>query len=283
MITKIIGDSCTDLTDEMKEEMGVVHVPLKITIGDETFIDDDNLDTLSLIDLMKKSPVMPVTACPSPEEYAEEYRKNDVNYVVTLSSELSGSYNSAMLAKDMVEKEDAGKRIHVFDSKSAAAAQVKIVFEIFKRLKSFDFDTMVREIDERIKNIRTMFVLQYIDYLLKAGRMSKLQGTLAGLLSIKPILGEDGTGNISLLDKRLGTKKALARLVELVAEKTKVIKKYADENDLIIITHCNCYERAVKVREELLQKCENVKKILIVPSKGISTVYGNDGGIIVSC
>ena len=283
MTTRIIADSGCDLTEELKERMNVVNVPLSIMLGDTSYIDDDNLDTKNLLKLMRENNLAPTTACPSPEDYAREFRKADVNYVITLSSQLSGSYNSAMLAKDMVLKEDASKKIHVFDSKSAAAGETKIACEIYDRLKSFDFEAMVKEIEERIKNIRTFFILQTLDYLMKAGRISKLAGSFAGLLSIKPIMGEDGNGNIISLDKCVGTKKAFERLYEIIAEKTKVIKKFANENDMLVITHCNCYEKALNVKENLLLKCENVKKILIVPSKGISTVYANDGGIVISC
>ena len=114
----LVADSSCDLTNEMRDEWGVKSVPLTLTLGEESFTDDDSLDLPDFMARMHACKARIGSAAPAPGSYAEAFGKDDA-FAVTLSSSLSGSYASAMSGKEIAE--EAGAKVHVFDSRSAAA------------------------------------------------------------------------------------------------------------------------------------------------------------------
>ena len=119
---KIIADSCCDLTAEMKSELNVSLVPLHLMLEDKEFIDDENLSILEYIEEMKKTPTAPRTACPSPEDFIKHFAGDEDNiFIVTLSQELSGTYNSAKVARD-IYLENHDKNIYVFSTAATFSA-----------------------------------------------------------------------------------------------------------------------------------------------------------------
>lgn len=274
---KIVGDSCCDLTDELKLKMNVEIVPLTIGVEDKTYIDDESLNTLELLKDMKKSSKTPKTSCPSPNDYIEAYNGDEDIYVVTLSSQLSGSYNSAVLAKELFLEDNGEKFIHVFDSKSASTGQSLIAMKIFELIEEgYKREDVVEKVDFYITKMNTFFILESLDNLIKAGRIGLLQGKLATILSIVPIMKSNSEGQIDLSEKVRGSKKALKRLVEVVGEQEVNL-----EERTLAITHCNCLEKAIEFKEEIA-KTYKLKDIQIFETHGISTVYANDGGLIIS-
>ena len=128
MTYQIIGDSCLDLTSGMREDARFGTVPLTLQVGDETVVDDESFNQAKFLAMVRACPQCPKTACPSPELFLERYRKagTDVVFVITLSCHLSGSYNSAMTAKQIYDEEQkAGTgpstRVEVIDSLSASS------------------------------------------------------------------------------------------------------------------------------------------------------------------
>ena len=132
MTYKIIGDSCLDLTEELKRDPRFQMVPLTLQVGAAQVVDDETFDQKAFIRMVKECPECPKTACPSPEIFKEAYEAADAEavFVITLSSHLSGSYNSAALAKQLYEEEmkekgiTSSKKIEVLDSESASAGQL---------------------------------------------------------------------------------------------------------------------------------------------------------------
>ena len=124
---KIIADSCCDLPGFYQNDWGATLIPLKITVGGATYVDDGSIDTAELISVMKSSSSSPSTACPSPSDYADAMSGEDDVFVVTLSSQLSGSYQSARAGAEM--KRGSG-RVHVLDSQSASAGEVLLVHNL---------------------------------------------------------------------------------------------------------------------------------------------------------
>jgi len=277
MAVKIVADSCCDLNEKLKEMLVVKHVPLTIQIDGEEYIDDASLNTNELIRKMKESENSPKTSCPPPNDFMKAYEGEDSVFVVTLSSALSGSYNSAVLAKNMVLEEVSNKFIHVFDSFSASVGETLISMKIFELAKkNYDNLQIVEKVNEYIKEMKTLFVLESLENLVKAGRLSKVKGKIASMLSIKPIMGSTDEGNIKMVESIRGSKKALRRLVEVVGEQGEKL-----ESKILGISHCNCLEKAIEFKEEI-EKRYNFKDIIIVETAGISTVYANDGGIIIA-
>ena len=276
MNIKILGDSCCDLTDDLRREMNVKLIPLTIHVDDDSYIDDDTLDTKELLKKMKVSTNSPKTACPSPQEYIKEYEGEESVFVVTLSSKLSGSYNSAVLAKNILLEEIKDKFIHVFDSKSASSGEALISMKIFELVKKgYDNNQIVEKVEQYISEMKTLFVLESLDNLIKAGRISILKGKLASMLSIVPIM-KANNGEIDLFEKVRGSKKAFKRLLEAIGEQGEKL-----EEKILGITHCNCLDKAIEFKEEVMKKY-NFKDIIIFETKGISTVYADDGGLIIS-
>lgn len=274
---KIIADSCCDLTKEMEKEIDVTIVPLTIEIDGVRYVDDDTLNIDDFLKVMRKSPNLPLTSCPSPNDYMEQFKGEEDNiFVITLSSELSGSYNSAVLAKEMYLEENEHKNIHIFNSYSACAGEALIAIRLRELIdEGKDFDTIVREMSEKIDDMQTIFVLEKLDNLKKAGRLSLVQELLINALNIKLILGATNEGTIKSFKKARGSK-ALGKMVDLIGDFGTVTA-----NKVLAIAHCNAYEKALQVKEKI-QSIYPFKDVVIVPTRGISTTYANEGGIVLA-
>lgn len=274
---KIIGDSCTDLTNEQKLDKYIELVPLTIDIDGDSIVDDDTFDQKEFIRKMDQSPNCPKSSCPSPEVYMNAFSEEGDQYVVTLSSNLSGSYNSAQLAKKLYLEEHPERKIAVFDSKSASVGQTLIAMKIKEYVESgHPFEKVVELINHFIEELNTKFVLESLETLRKNGRLSNLKAVIASALNIKPVMGATKDGNICKLDQARGINKALKLMASTVAK--DVIDP---SNRILAIAHCNNYERALFVKEEIL-KLVNFKSVFIADTRGISSLYANEGGIIIA-
>lgn len=276
MAYKIIGDSCTDITEEMKKEGTVSLVPLTLSIEGEEFVDDKTFNQKVFIEKMKASPECPKSACPSPERYMQEFEGQEECYVITLSSRLSGSYNSAVVARDMYLENHPEAKIEIVDSRSASCGQALLAMKI-KEMKEngLSFEDVKKKITEFRETMETRFVLESLENLRKNGRLSRMTFTICNVLNIRPVMRADD-GEIVKVDQVRGHKKALLRMVEHIAEDAKSAVK-----ETVIIAHCNNRERAEMVKQEILKRVP-FKKSFIVEMAGVATLYANDGGIIVS-
>jgi DegV family protein with EDD domain len=279
MSYKIIGDSCLDLTADLKKDPHFQIIPLTLQVGNTHVIDDDTFDQKSFLELVKSSSECPKTACPSPELYKEAFECDvDQIFVITLSEHLSGSYNSAVLGKRLYEEEHGndGKKIAVLGSDSASSGQLNIALYIQSLCQaSLPFEEIEEKAKTFIKNMKTYFVLESLDTLRKNGRLTGLQAFFATALNIKPVMGAT-SGVIIKLDQARGINKALARMVEIA------IKDGGDTRDKVLaIAHCNNPERAEFVKQEMLKHAV-FKDVIIVGTAGVATVYANDGGIILT-
>ncbi|MEE1341567.1 MAG: DegV family protein [Lachnospiraceae bacterium] len=274
---RIIGDSCLDLLKEDRKKEYLCTVPLTIMLDDETFIDDESFNQKMFLEKVANSPNCPKSSCPTPEHFMEQFDLADECYVITLSSKLSGSYNSACVAKQLYEEEHEGKKIHIFDSKSASSKQTLIYKKIEElKQKGCTFEEVVEQVEAYIADTETMFVLESLEALRKNGRLSKVKALVATALNIKPLMGADSEGNIIQLGQARGVNKALQKLIDSIGEKKQDIK-----NRRLVIAHCNCESRAKWVKEQI-EKVYEFAEIIIVETAGISTLYASDGGIIVA-
>ncbi|WP_163192400.1 DegV family protein [Clostridium thermarum] len=276
MAIKIVADSSCDLTAEMKAEMKVDLAPLVLYLKDKAYVDDENLDVQQYIQDMAQCEESPKTACPSPEDYIKKYEGHESVFVVTLSSKLSGSYNSAVLAKNIFLEEIGNKFIHVFDSLSASVGETLVARKIHELSKHNISDLeIVDKVSSYIKEMKTFFLLESLEHLAKAGRLSPLVAKVASVFSIKPIMCGD-EGAIKLFEKVRGYKKAFMRLVETIGEKGKDF-----EDKVLGIAHCNCLDKALQFKEEVLKRY-NFKDIIIVEMGGLSSTYADEGGIVIA-
>lgn len=275
---RIIADSCLDLTPEMKEEGKIQIVPLILQVDGVDFIDDASFDQKKFIKAVADFEGCPKSSCPSPEDYKKAFGEDEIPaFCVTLSAELSGSYNSAVLGQRLVQEEFPNKKVHIFNSRSASAGETLIAMKVQELVESgMDFEEVVEKTEEFIRHQDTMFVLENLDTLRKNGRLSGMKATLVSVLNIKPVMMATPEGTIEQCSLGRGTKKALKKMVEEVGKKVSDM-----EQKIFAISHCNCPERAAFVQEEV-KRLYSFKKIVIADTAGVSTMYANDGGIVIS-
>ena len=226
MTYKIIGDSCTDITEEMKQEGMISLVPLTLSIEGEEFVDDESFNQKEFIEKMKASEQCPKSACPSPERYMQEFEGQEECYVITLSSRLSGSYNSAVVARDMYLEEHPGAKIEIVDSRSASCGQLLIALKLKElKEKGFDFAAVKEKITEFRDTMETKFVLESLENLRKNGRLSRVTFTICNVLNIRPVMAADD-GEIIKIDQVRGHNKALMRMVEHMEKDAKDVAPF---------------------------------------------------------
>ena len=278
MSYKIVVDSCCELPEELKHDPRYEIVPLTLIVGDSyERLDDDGFYQKEFLRAVAECPVSPRSACPSPEKYMEAYRTDaDHVYVVTLSSKLSGSYNSAVLGKNLYHETYGEKQIYVVDSRSASCGETQIAMQIARwEDEGMGYEEITEKIEKFTDGMHTYFVLDNLDTLRKNGRLSGVKALVASTLSIKPVMAGD-QGSIVQLGQSVGIKKALAKMVDYV------VRDVVDaEKKCLMITHCNNPERANSVKEQILAKVK-FKDVLIMDTAGISSMYANDGGVIVT-
>ncbi len=272
---KIISDSSCDLTPDMKKDLDVQIAPLTMMLGNEEFVDNEALDVAEFIAKMKAYKGQAKSSCPSPYDYIEKHDKNSTSFVVTLSSKLSGSYNSACIAKGMLEEQ--GVESHVFDSKSASAGQLLIILKLRELINSgLEKVEIIKHIDEFIKKMKTFFVLENLDNMIKNGRMGKIAGLIAGVLNIRLVLRADANGEIALFSKARGAQQAIIKLAETIGETCHDTK-----DKILAITHCNNLKQVNQLVQIVKEKYA-FKEIVVAPTKGLSSMYANEGGIIIA-
>ena len=277
---KIVIDSCGELTEELKADGHYESVPLEMEVNGHRIVDDATFDQQDFLKKVKESPVGPKSSCPSPERYMEAFKGEAEHiYVVTLSKELSGSYNSAVLAKNLYEEEygKEKKQIYVFNSRSASIGETLIGIRVQECEEAgMEFDKIVEVVEAYIGTQHTYFVLETLETLRKNGRLSNLKAFVANALNIKPVMGSTPEGSICQLAQARGMNKALKKMVE------EAISKVDDSGERILaISHCNCPMRAESVKEEI-ERITKFKKIIIADTAGISSMYANDGGVIIA-
>ena len=270
---QIIVDSCSELSSNYikDENIGFNVVPLTINVGETEFVDNDKLDCKVMLEEMKKTKKTS-SACPAPQSFLELFDKAEYTFVVTITSKLSGCYNSAIVAKNSYQTPE---NIHVIDSKAVSGTEILIVdklVELIQEKKSFE--EIKTEIDKYRDERDLYFILQKFDNLVNNGRMSKFAGLIASTLVIRPICVADN-GEIKIAKKTIGIKNAISKMVQMICEKTKDI-----ENKTLIISHCYADEEVKLITDELKKHC-NFKEIRVVPTRGLCSYYALEKGVIV--
>lgn len=279
---KIIIDSCGELPEDLKKDDAFVRVPLTLSLEGWEAQDDEDFDRDDFLRRMKASDTIPKSACPSPAAYMQEIEDTDAKnvYMITLSAQLSGSYNAAVLGKELYEEDheddDEQKNIHVFDSKSASIGQTLIGMKIAElEKKGLAFDEIVRLTDEYIASQHTFFVLESLEALRKAGRLGSLKAMIANTLNIKPVMGSTDEGNIQQLASARGMMKSMEKMVDCMLEVTENMSE-----KILAISHCNA-PAAVEHLVSYIKKVADFKDIFVLDTAGVSTLYAGPGGVIM--
>jgi len=273
---KIIVDSCCDMTPELEERLGVTSIPMTVMLGSKEYIDDETLDLPKFLEDMKSCTEKVSSASPPPYAFKDAIETAIHSFVVTISSQLSGSYANAELGKALAE-ENGETDTHVFDTKSASAGEVLIAVKLRELLSNgLSRDQIIKSINTFIANMKTYFVLERYENLIKNGRLSKVTGKIVNILNFKMIMGSDGEGNIQLFAKPRGTNQMLEKIISFIKSSGR-----PTNGENMVICHCNNSHLA-KQLSALVKQHFNFKEIFIVPVKGTIALYADDKGIVMA-
>ncbi len=276
MSYKIVMDSCGEIPREYRNDERFESVPLGLEVGDYCILDDETFDQAEFLRRVAEYPKCPKSSCPSPDRYLSAYTCDAERiYVVTLSAQLSGSHNSACLAKNLYLEKYGEKQIHVVDSQSASCGETQIALKIMElEAQGLSFEQIVEQIEQFRDEMYTYFVLDNLETLRKNGRLSRAKAMVASTLSIKPVMASDG-GTIVQRGQGIGIRKALAKMAEMAAQVPN------PQTRRLMITHCNAPERAELVKKLVMAKAA-FRECIIMDTRGVSSMYANDGGVIVT-
>jgi len=221
---KIITDSTSDLPKGLAEKYDIEVLPLTIYFDENEYRDWIDITPKVFYEMMRNSEKLPTTSQVNPNSFKEKYELylKEYDYIISLhlSSLASGTYNSAVIARDMVDKD----RIKVIDTRNFTYGFGQMVIEAAKMAKDGrSVDEIIDRIEYLIKNVKTLFVVDTLEYLKKGGRLSATKATIGTLLNLKPVLTVDD-GKIVAIDKARGMKKALKRIVEIMKEQGAELK-----------------------------------------------------------
>lgn len=274
---KVVVDSSCELSEVMKKDSRVISVPLRITVAGTEYVDDDQLDVSLLLDEIDASSEVARTSCPSPEDFMRAYEEDSEVIVVTLTGALSGTFNSARLAKDMTLMSSPEKKIHIFNTNAASIKETLVaLYAMSLDDAGCNFEEIVEKTQAYMDDMHFFFHLDVLDTLIKNGRMSKVQGKVASLLNIKLIMTATDEGEIDLFEKSRTSKRTMKRIVKIVGE---VGRNFEEKR--LGISYCDCFEKANQLKEDIM-KAYPFKDVVLLQMRGLSSTYANRGGIILS-
>ncbi|MCK9218071.1 MAG: DegV family protein [Firmicutes bacterium] len=253
---KIITDSTSDIPRNIIEKYDITVLPLTVLFGEEEYKDWVDITPSDFFKRMRETEKLPTTSMVTPNEFSKAYetylKEYDEIISIHLSSNASGTYNSALLAKEMTNKD----KIFVIDTKNYTYGYGQFVVEAAKMASD---EKSSSEIIEKLKyfneNLKTLFVVDTLEYLKKGGRLSATKATIGTLLNLKPILTVK-EGKIIAIDKARGFKKALKRIAEIIQEEGSDLK---DQILKVKVGHADNYEHLEifkNVLEENFGKCQ---------------------------
>ena len=276
MTWKIVADSGCDYRqlENLAFDTEFVSVPLKIQVADQVFVDDANLDIDQMMETMYATSEASKSACPSPDDYLRAFEGAKHIFVVTITGTLSGSHNSAQLAKNIYLEEHPDTQIHVIDSLSAGG-EVDLIVEKINDLihQGLSFEEVVEVITTYQEKTKLLFVLAKVDNLVKNGRLSKLIGAVVGLLNIRMVGEASETGTLELLQKARGAKKSLQAAYD------EIIKAGYAGGRIVMAHRSN--EKFCQQLSELLREKYPQAEIKILPTSGLCSFYAEEGGLLM--
>lgn len=269
---KIVADSSCDIFS--LESVDFSCAPMKIITDEKEFVDDNSLDVDNMVDFLYQYKGKSKSSCPNANDWIEAFDGADDVFCVTITSGLSGSYNSACLAKEMYESENNGKRVHVFDTLSAGPEVTLVIEKIADCVKSgMEYEEIVKTVTEYMKKTGLVFMLKSLKNFANNGRVSPVVAKLVGIAGICIVGKASDAGTLEPMHKCRGEKHSLKTLTELLHKEGFIKGK-------ISIGHCQNEASANHLKNLILERFENAK-IEIHNLKGLCSFYAEKGGILV--
>ena len=269
---KIVTDSSSDLLNFQEINFG--YAPLKIRTDVDEYIDDTNLNVKEMLDNLLKYSGKSSTACPSPEDWLSEFQDAQYVFCISITSNLSGSYNSACIAKDLYEEKYDDRKVFIIDSLSTGPEMQLIIDKIAELIKTDkDFETICNEITEYQKHTSLLFMLESMKNLANNGRVSPITAKIAGVLGIRVVGKASNIGTLKVLEKCRGEKKAIQALFNNM-------KNMGYNGSVVKISHCFNFDAALKLKNLILSEFKKAK-IEIGTCGGLCSFYAEKGGLLI--
>ena len=275
---KLITDGSCDLSQEMIDSSKVEIVDVMVSFGDKSYSTRTDITISKFYEMMKDYNELPKTSCPSPNQFLDVFDCDEYNIIVLcLTSKLSGTYNSALIAKNMYEEEYGNKkRIEIIDSATGSIGQALLVSKVGHMI---DEDKSMDEIVSTIEKLKHELVfygaLHTLENAIKGGRINAIAGKIIGALNLKAII-HITDGLVKPIDKARGEKNSINKVIDYI--KNNVNKTSGTK---LAIGHANCPEKAIKIKEVLEQyhDFEEVHVMEVGPAMG---VYTSEGAVLVA-
>lgn len=273
---KIAVDSSSDLHGGLHCAPGVSLsvVPLTLHAGDLSFVDDADLDVHAALDALQASDAAVTTSCPSPEAWASVFREADCTFAITISSELSGSYQAAVIARDLIMDECLDKKIAVIDSRATSGQMILLAQKINELIaQGLPFEQIIHQAEDYNQGLHIYYTLCSFDNLAKGGRMPKFMGTLVKKLGMR-IIGTSDQGRIKIAHKCRGDRSTLMTLVNDMKHSCDLNERH------VMITHCRNVKLALTLQNLILAEAPEAR-VTILHTHGITSYYAEDQGMII--
>ena len=269
---KLIVDSSSNMVNDPTHNVEVV--PLTISFGGKDYIDDQNLNIQEFLSDMNKNQVAGKTTCPSIQAWLDALEGTEKAIIVTMTSGMSGTFSSALQAKNMYEEKHPSSQIIVVDSRSAGSELTIVLHGIEKMIQGdIRFVDLEEEIAEFRMHTHLLFILQSLHNLSLNGRVSPTVAKIAGLLKINLIGTASKDGKLEPLTKARGMKKAMRELL-------KYMKDDNYHGGEVIIDHCENEKDAETIKEKLQAEYPDAQ-ITIRPMHGLCSFYAEEGGLMI--
>ncbi len=275
---KVVVDSTCDLPRELRESLGITMVPLRVHFDPEIYLDHVDLTPAEFYEKLRTSSVHPRTSQPSPAEFVEVFKRlgADGSDIVSihLSSNLSGTYQSAVLGRSMVPEVN----VEIIDSRSACLGSGLMAVAAAKMAAHGKGVAEVVEVANRVReNLVLYFVVDTLEYLRRNGRIGRAQHLLGSLLQFKPILTVDDEGFVTSFDKTRGKARAFARLLEIIKERLPEGREM-----VLAVAHANARDDAEKLVSEM-EASYNIREKIIADLGPVIGTHTGPGTVAVMC
>lgn len=274
MRTKIVADSSCDILS--MENIDFCTAPLTISTDEKDYVDDKTLDVAQMRKELSEYKGHSRTACPNINCWMRCYAGADEVYVVTITSNLSGTYNSAMAAKEQYLQEHPDTKIHVFDTLSTGPEMRLLIEKIVEWTKEgISFETVCEKGKEYLKHTRLFFVLESMHNLVQNGRVSKVAAIAAGVLGIRAMGTASSEGTLEMVAKCRGDKK-------IISEYMRQLEQMGYQGGKLRIAHANNL-RLAEALKDAVQKAYGTSDVMVYETRGLCSFYAEEGGILIGC
>ena len=272
MNISIVSDSSSNVFT--LEGCGYTTVPMKVNAGDREFIDTPALNLQDMVTTLKNYKGKSGSSCPNVQEWLEAFGDSEAIFALTISKNLSGSYNAAQQAAQLYLEAHPERKVFVFDSLAAGPQQIMVAEKLRDLIcEGLDFDTIREKALEYHSNTHILFCLESLTNLARNGRVKPAVAKIAGVLGMR-VVGDVKDGLITPVHKPRGHKKAMQTLVSMLVERGLY------DGALIRIAHCFGQQQAEDLKAAVLEQFPNCR-FIIEPTTALCSFYAEEGGLMI--